>query len=154
MKKLLILLAAVMMASTAAMAQKTWVDLGLPSGTLWASEPEDGYYTYTEAVAQFGINLPTKWQWNELLESCLMDKNENGDIVLSGKNGATLIIPTLGYIYKDGKVQDIDKAHYQAFNNFDRKYAWNVTISFPNQGDFLTWTFKDTHHMSVLLVNK
>lgn len=153
MRKVFLFIAAVSLSMTM-MAEKTWVDLGLPSGALWASEPEKGYYTYTEAVEQFRPNLPTKWQWNELLESCLMDKNANGDIVLTGKNGATLIIPTLGYIYKDGKVQDTDKGHYHAFNNFDRKYAWNVTIYFPNQGDFLTWTFKDTHHMSVLLVNK
>lgn len=153
MRKLFFLIAVVSLSMTM-MAEKTWVGLGLPSGTLWASAPEEGFYTYSEAVQTFGVNLPTKWQWNELLESCLMDKDENGDIVLTGKNGAKLIIPTLGYIYKDGRVQDTDKGHYQAFNNFDRKYAWNVTISFPNQADFLTWSFKDTHKMPVFLVNK
>ena len=134
--------------------ERTWVDLGLPSGTLWASEPEAEYITYTEAVETYGVNLPTKWQWQELLESCLMDKDENGDIVLTGKNGAALIIPTLGYIYKNGGIQDTDKARYHAFNNFDRKYAWLVIISFPNQGEFLSWAFKDTHKMPVMLVNK
>ena len=140
--------------SMGTMGQKTWVDLGLPSGTLWASEPEEVYITYSEAVQTFGINLPTKWQWQELLESCLMDKNEDGDIVLTGKNGATLIIPTLGYIYKNGNIQTTDKGYYHAFNNFDRKYAWHVIILFPNQGEFLTWAFKDTFKMPVFLVNK
>ena len=152
-KKIFVLLAAVMMAA-GVMAQKTWVDMGLPSGTLWASEPEDGYFTYTEAVEQFGRNLPTKWQWEELLHSCIMDITADGDFELTGKSGAKLIIRAKGWIYKNGKVANTSNGYYQTFNNFDRKYSWYTMVTFPNSYDFLQWAFKDTYHMSVLLVNK
>lgn len=29
---------------------KEYVDMGLPSGTLWASENEEGYFTFDEPV--------------------------------------------------------------------------------------------------------
>lgn len=39
-----------------------YVDLGLPSGTMWKLFIEDGYYTFDRAVEKFGSNLPTKEQ--------------------------------------------------------------------------------------------
>ena len=32
---------------------KEFVDLGLPSGTLWAEKNEEGYFTYDEAMKLF-----------------------------------------------------------------------------------------------------
>ena len=38
-----------------------YVDLGLPSGTLWKDKNEEGgFYTYDQAVSKFGNKLPTK----------------------------------------------------------------------------------------------
>ena len=53
-----------------ALIAQGWVDLGLPSGTLWKSKDEVGYYTYDDAVRRFGGNLPTKEQFEELLSAC------------------------------------------------------------------------------------
>ena len=51
--------------------QSEYVDLGLPSGTLWKSKNEKGmYYTYGEAVRQFGDQLPTREQFAELKAFC------------------------------------------------------------------------------------
>ena len=48
-----------------------YVDLGLPSGTLWKEQNEiDGFCTYEQAMALFGNDLPTKEQWEELILSC------------------------------------------------------------------------------------
>ena len=46
-----------------------YVDLGLPSGTLWRNANEggnDAHYTYDEAIRIYGHNLPTKQQIEEL----------------------------------------------------------------------------------------
>ena len=152
MRKLFILLA--LFVSMTMMAEKTWVDLGLPSGTLWASEPEEGYFFYEEAVDSFGINLPTKWQWEELLQSCAMDRDEEGNIVLKSKNGESLVLPTRGWIYKNGKVMNSVCGYFQTFNNFDKKNAWYAFVSFPSQPDHMLWALKDSYKMSVLLVDK
>ncbi|HJJ45480.1 MAG TPA: hypothetical protein O0Y17_00165 [Methanocorpusculum sp.] len=43
-----------------------YVDLGLPSGTLWKDKNESGgFYTYDEAMKAFGNNLPTMEQFEE-----------------------------------------------------------------------------------------
>ena len=45
-----------------------YVDLGLPSGTLWGTTNEDGLYDYDSAVKKFGSKLPMKEQLVELKE--------------------------------------------------------------------------------------
>ena len=57
MKRILLILLSIVALVSNTWAQKQWVDLGLPSGTLWASIPEEGYYTYNDAVEKFGINM-------------------------------------------------------------------------------------------------
>ena len=51
-----------------------YVDLGLPSGTLWASDYEksDGKYVYLPYEKSKRMSLPTKDQWQELIASCKM----------------------------------------------------------------------------------
>ena len=36
-----------------------YIDLGLPSGTLWADCNEEGFYYFDEAVEKYGYRLPT-----------------------------------------------------------------------------------------------
>lgn len=50
-----------------------WIDLGFASGTLWRCRPEEGKFTYSEAIThecQFidHERIPTKEQFSELLE--------------------------------------------------------------------------------------
>lgn len=102
-----------------------FLDLGLPSGTLWAQtnleadHPADygKYYTYNQAKHACENNsatpgnskyeapsLPTREQYQELIDNCkwkwIKTKNSHGDIVpgykITGKNGKILFLPACG----------------------------------------------------------
>lgn len=49
-----------------------YIDLGLPSGTLWAAdyEKDDGAITYLSYNQASSLNIPTMEQWEEILNSC------------------------------------------------------------------------------------
>ncbi|MBO4645295.1 MAG: hypothetical protein J5642_02135 [Bacteroidales bacterium] len=64
--------------STSKSETKSYIDLGLPSGTLWCNQNEEGLYTHDDAVIRFGDALPTTEQWKELRNSCLWTWNGNG----------------------------------------------------------------------------
>ena len=88
-----------------------WVDLGLPSGTLWKNTNETnsgdsyGFYTNDEAVRTFGSKLPTKEQLNELRVKCTWtwSSNKNGYNVV-GPNGNSIFLPAAGNRGCDGYV--------------------------------------------------
>ena len=88
---------------------KEFIDLGLPSGNLWATEnevAENGqplYATFDEAVNQYGENLPTKDDWQELLDNVpyVWDKKRNG-LLFVARNGAEVFLPATGYRSIDG----------------------------------------------------
>lgn len=84
-----------------------WVDLGLPSGTLWAAcnvganAPEEygGYYNWETAMKL--ANLPTWEQINELIKECFYfwvrkDYYVHG-LLFIGPNGKRLFFPASGY---------------------------------------------------------
>ena len=75
-----------------------WVDLGLPSGRLWADRPAPGYYQFNEAVEVFGEDLPRSWMFVELRDECkwTWDDDRKGYDV-KGPNGNTIFLPALGY---------------------------------------------------------
>ena len=75
-----------------------YVDLGLPSGRLWASENAEGYYTYDEAKEKFGELLPKPEAFEELWRECrwLWDVKKKGMIVV-GPNKNTIFLPASGY---------------------------------------------------------
>lgn len=73
-----------------------WIDLGLPSGTLWKDYNEEGFYTYDEAVEQFGDNLPSKEQLSELSDRCKWTWTGDGYQV-EGPNGNHIFLPAAGY---------------------------------------------------------
>lgn len=79
----------------------TYVDLGLPSGRLWASENAEGYYTYDEAKAKFGELLPKPEAFEELWEECqwLWDVKEKRMVVV-GPNQNTIFLPASGCRYR------------------------------------------------------
>ena len=82
-----------------------FVDLGLPSGTLWATSfeynGEDVIYSpYERAVL---LDIPTIEQWNELTNLCKWDfiKNSNGTLCRSdcvGPNGRVISFYVTGLI--------------------------------------------------------
>jgi hypothetical protein len=73
-----------------------YVDLGLPSGTLWKDQNEiAGLYTYEQAMEKFGNELPTKEQLEELQTSCRWTWTGSGYRV-EGPNGETITLPADG----------------------------------------------------------
>ena len=113
-----------------AMAQRAsdYVDLGLPSGTLWKSKNEKGmYYTYDEAVSQFGDKLPTREQFVELLTFCTSTWNGHGYVV-KGDNGNSIVLQAAGCRNRDGRVRDVGKdgLYWSStlFDSANARYLW------------------------------
>ncbi|MBO7141477.1 MAG: leucine-rich repeat protein [Prevotella sp.] len=83
-----------------------WIDLGLPSGTVWAccnegaSSPEEygGYYTFDEAQA---YNPPSMDQIEELLNNTTSEWiTQNGGVgrKFTGSNGGAVFLPAAGHV--------------------------------------------------------
>ena len=83
-----------------------YVDLGLPSGTLWKNANEGGdnaLYTFDEAVSRFGNKLPTKQQLEELKNKCTWTWTGSGYKV-TGPNGNSIFLPAAGNRNCNGNV--------------------------------------------------
>ena len=102
-----------------------YVDLGLPSGTLWKDQNEaGGFYSYDQAMAKFGRSLPTKEQLGELKNSCRWTRNGNGYKV-EGPSGESIVLPAAGYRTCDGSVHDVGSyGSYWSSTPNDSKAAW------------------------------
>ena len=101
-----------------------WVDLGLPSGTLWKAENEEGFYTYEQAGEKFGSDLPTKEQWEELKDSCRWVCTREGYEV-TGPNGNSILLPAAGDPGRNGGVEHLGiYGSYWSSALYDEKEAW------------------------------
>ena len=105
--------------------ESDYVDLGLPSGTLWKSKNEKGmYYTYDEAVSQFGDKLPTSEQFAELQAFCTWTWNGKGYVV-KGDNGNSIVLQAAGYRDCDGAVGEVGTGgDYWSSTPDDSDGAW------------------------------
>lgn len=88
-----------------------FVDLGLPSGTLWAERNEDNYYDFDEAVSKYGDSLPTLDQLEELKDQCKWEWMDD-EYKVVGPNGNTIVLPAEGYLDCDGDVDDVNSYGY------------------------------------------
>ena len=106
-----------------------WIDLGLPSGTLWKSANEKGgFYTYEEAVSKFGDKLPTREQLEELKGMCTWTWTGRGYKV-TGDNGNSIVLPAAGYRDCDGYVYFVGTyGHYWSSTPGDSDYAWRLNF--------------------------
>lgn len=129
-----------------------YVDLGLPSGTLWKQNNEKKYLTINEAMNIYGSSLPSKAQFQELLTFC-SKKWTNQGLILTGKNGKSISFPAMGMILQNEDLAD----EVQAIGS--RGYYW--TSSFiDGSGFFFAFDAKNTildemsggHKMSIRLV--
>ena len=92
--------------------ETAYVDLGLPSGTLWKDKNEEGgFYTYDQAVSRFGSKLPTKEQLTELNNSCTWTWQGNGYNVV-GPNGNSIFLPAAGCRSCDGSAYGVGSDCY------------------------------------------
>ncbi len=95
-----------------------YIDLGLTSGTKWkavneknTADAELDLYTYDEAIAAFGNNLPSYDQWMELVNECSWTWTGMGYKVV-GSNGKSIVLPASGYRHFDGSVYDVGSRGY------------------------------------------
>ena len=87
----------------------TYIDLGLPSGRLWATENAKGYYTHDKAKKKFGELLPSPGAFEELYDECqwIWDADaENKGVTIVGPNKNTIFLPASGF--RDCESKDID----------------------------------------------
>lgn len=111
-----------------------YVDLGLPSGTLWKKVDEgvdrtnfgQAYYTYDEAVKNFGSKIATKAQWEELKDYCTWSWTGDGCKV-TGPNGNSITLPAAGFRYCDGDVNYVGKrGYYWSSTPYNSSCAWHL----------------------------
>ena len=82
-------------------ADDEFVDLGLPSGTLWKISNTKIFCTYDEALQAIGGQLPTKEQFEELISQCDWTWLDSGGYLVKGKNGNSISLPANGQKYGD-----------------------------------------------------
>lgn len=95
------------------------VDLGLPSGTLWANMNEGtnnpylpgDYYTFFKAPQQQDLAvIPTKAQWQELIDKCTWTwetvdpAKGHGGYIVKGPNGNSIFVPATGKYQHDNTI--------------------------------------------------
>lgn len=108
-----------------------YVDLGLPSGTLWSTdfEKEDGnvcYMTYGDA-SQF--NIPTIRQWNELVQKCqwkYSNKSEGHYYECIGPNGKILRFQPFGYIETEIDIVYSERTYFWFTNDEGGTSGYNT----------------------------
>jgi len=88
-----------------------YVDLGLPSGTLWSSDYErvDDSLLFLPYIEAEHLCIPTKEQWEELATCCKWEFFRNHDYsfnraVCIGPNGKTIIFNVTSMFRCEGKV--------------------------------------------------
>ena len=105
-----------------------YVDLGLPSGTLWKDKNESGFYGYDDAVRSFGSKLPNKEQLEELKNSCQWTWTGSGYKVV-GPSGASIVLPAAGFRGCSGSVNDVGSyGSYWSSTPYGSGDAWGFDL--------------------------
>ncbi|MBQ7530626.1 MAG: hypothetical protein IJT12_02850 [Paludibacteraceae bacterium] len=105
-------------------AENVFVDLGLPSGTLWKSSNEEGLIDYNTAKKKYKRELPSVKQWKELKKYCEWQWADNGYRV-TGPNGTVIFFPAAGYRNYSGKIGQVGKfGNYWSSTPKDAEEAW------------------------------
>lgn len=87
-------------------SKQGYVDLGLPSGTLWKAINEIGFYDYDSAFRKYGKSMPSRDQWEELKDYCTWQWTGKGYRV-SADNGKYIVLPATGYRHCSGGVSNV-----------------------------------------------
>ena len=133
-----------------------YIDLGLPSGTLWANrnvganKPSDygDYFNFDDAQKQG--TLPARWQMCELVECCKHEVTEQGGVKgveFTGKNGNSIFMPFAGILYStDNNPDAVNKCGRWWSSVPYNKYAYSLYLSnddnvYPSYGAHQTTSF-------------
>ena len=104
-----------------------YVDLGLPSGTLWKTTDEKGYFQCDSAIDKYGCNLPTKEQFEELIALCQSDWDEtkHGRTFLAS-NGKRIFFSASGSYGINGGLEEVGAGGYywSSTSYNDQGYKW------------------------------
>jgi hypothetical protein len=122
-----------------------YVDLGLPSGTLWASHNahigKKYHFTYTEAIKNFSEQMPTTNQFQELIDNCKWQWTElfGGKINgyrITGPNGNSIFLPASGYSYNALLYGNSFFGYYWSSKSYYRSYA--RYLHFRSESKYIT----------------
>lgn len=128
-----------------------YIDLGLPSGTLWKEKNEKGFYTYDQAKIKFGNRVPSKEQFEELIDKCDWTWKDNGYKV-TGPNGASIFLPAEGYYDSDKETRvEVDYWGNYWSSTIDDEYPFG--LGFNEYWNGVYWWVKESPS-SVRLVRK
>ena len=104
-----------------------YVDLGLPSGTLWKRQNESGRYTYEQALNRFGNKLPERHHFVELINECTWIWMDDYGYKVVGPNGNSITLPATGYRGCNGDVEYVGTCgYYWSSTPYDSDYAWDL----------------------------
>lgn len=102
-----------------------YVDLGLPSGTLWKRQNESGFYTYEEALNRFGNKLPERHHFVELENECTWIWMKDYGYKVVGPNGNSITLPAAGERNCYGGVHDVGTdGNYWSSTPYESYNAW------------------------------
>lgn len=132
--------------------KKSYVDLGLPSGTKWKNKNEDRLQTHNEAVVINRIKIPSKEQWEELKEKCRWTWMGNGYYV-TGPNGASIFLPAEGLENSTGNKDFVGfRGYYVTSSPFNVKSSY--TFNFNAEDFYLNMGGNDDYKLSIRFIKK
>ena len=139
-----------------AVQESEYVDLGLPSGTLWKKTNEGGTYsrfTYGEAYGRFRSKLPTYEQYIELKNNCVWSWTTQNGVkgqIGYGPNGNSIFFPAAGFQLDGGPTVDVEQwGDY--WTSTSQGYGSANTFKFNSGGVSLSGA-RDNNKMSVRLI--
>ena len=115
-----------------------FVDLGLPSGTLWSTDYErDGEsILFQPHIDTESLSIPTREQWEELVDICKWEYDKSGsfhEAYCIGPNGKVLKFCLSGMVHVDKRVED-GSAYFWISEEKDGNEKSAVCIYDVNQG--------------------
>ena len=127
-----------------------YVDLGLPSGTLWKRQNEYGFYTYEEAINRFGNKLPEKHHFVELQNECTWIWMDDYGYKVVGPNGNSITFPAAGFRRCNGDVRSVGTyGGYWSSTPYDSYLAWYL---FFNSSEVFMYDYDRCRGLPVRLV--
>jgi len=160
MEKFLHLSVRLVNATKTDLAPSNYVDLGLPSGTLWESKNEintddnSGLFTFSEAVSKYGNQLPNNMQLQELIDECEVEWLSTG-CKLIGPNKNFITLPADGYIFDSDKGVNNrigSGGIYWSSQSYNEKYSVALILITDKKDIEIEKTMNKTARVSVRLV--
>lgn len=104
-----------------------YVDLGLPSGILWADQNEAGVYTFEETVEKFrGKEMPGMDAFKELVDICTWTWNGTGYTIV-GPSGDSILLPLLPIKDCQGNMENNPTTgRYWSAEVYDELEGWGL----------------------------